>query len=301
MLKYGDEAFTLAKHSDEVLTVAKHGDELALAGGDTLKYGDEVFTMAKQGDEFALAGGGALKCANDVSEGALKVEKNVTSNMSQSKNIVETTEDAAKGAVEALDINSIKTMITSGNLDNVYKYINGSSLKDINNDSIEILFKNIDKGISNTFENINLKKTIVEKALNDGSKIDILVPASVDFLDETSGWIKWPPNDGFILELEKGNRPVKSLDVGEIIDRYGRETGNYVSPKYPPVTYEQRALPYLKNPNAYHQYEIIKPIPGVEYGEIAEAFGQCGGGIQYILPQSLAYYLDNGFIIEVFK
>lgn len=192
-------------------------------------------------------------------------------------------------------------MLTTGNLDDVYKYINNSSLKSINNDSIDIIFKNIDKGISNPVENANLKKTIVEKALKDGSKIDTLVPASMDFLDETSGWIKWPPNDGFILDLEKGNRPIKFLDVGEVIDRFGRETGNYVSPKYPTVTYEQRALPYLKNPNAYHQYEILKPIANVEYGEIAEAFGQCGGGIQYILPESLKYYLDNGFIKEVFK
>lgn len=133
-------------------------------------------------------------------------------------------------------------------------------MKSINNDSIDKIFKNIDKSISNTIENVNLKKTIVEKALNDGSKIDTLVPASIDFLDETSGWIKWPPNDGFIPDLPKGNRPIKPLEVGQVIDRYGRETGNYVSPKYPTVTYEERALPYFKNPNAYHQYEIIKPI-----------------------------------------
>ncbi|MGG7176990.1 glycohydrolase toxin TNT-related protein [Clostridium paraputrificum] len=206
-----------------------------------------------------------------------------------------------EGVSKPADIKSIKTMLTTGNLDDVYKYINNSSLKSVNNDSIDIIFKSIDKGTSNTVENISLKKAIVEKALKDGSKIDTLVPASIDFLDETSGWIKWPANDGFILELEKGNRPIKSLGVGEIIDRFGRETGNYVSPKYPAVTYEQRALPYLKNPNAYHQYEILKPIPGVEYGEIAAAFGQSGGGVQYVLPESLKYYLDNGFIREVFK
>ena len=67
-------------------------------------------------------------------------------------------------------------MLTTGNLDDVYKYINNSSLKSINNDSIDIIFKNIDKGISNPVENVNLKKTIVEKALKDGSKIDTLVP-----------------------------------------------------------------------------------------------------------------------------
>ncbi|AJD30307.1 MULTISPECIES: TNT domain-containing protein [Clostridium] len=128
-----------------------------------------------------------------------------------------------------------------------------------------------------------------------------MVIASIDFLDEASGWIKWHSNDGFTMDLTKGNRPIKPLRVGEVIDRFGRETGNYVSLKYPTVTYEERALPYVKNPNAYHQYEIIKPILGVEYGEIAEAFGQCGGGIQYILPKSLKYYLENGYIREIFN
>ncbi|MBE6048066.1 MAG: DUF4237 domain-containing protein [Clostridium sp.] len=146
-------------------------------------------------------------------------------------------------------------MIRSGNLDDIYKYINNISFKTVSNDSIDILFKNIDKTLSNPIENVNLKKTIVEKALKDNSQIDTLVPASIDFLDETSGWIKWPPNDGFILSLEKSNRPIKTLDVGEVIDRFGRETGNYVSPKHPPVTYEQRALPYLKNDNAYIFYQ----------------------------------------------
>ncbi|MGE5627344.1 MAG: TNT domain-containing protein [Solirubrobacterales bacterium] len=209
--------------------------------------------------------------------------------------------EIAEGAGKAVDINTIKNKLSSGNLDDLYKYINDSSLKSINNDLIDKIFKNIDKSISNTIENVNLKKTIVEKALNDGSKIDTLVPASIDFLDETSGWIKWPPNDGFIPDLPKGNRPIKPLEVGQVIDRYGRETGNYVSPKYPTVTYEERALPYLKNPNAYHQYEIIKPIQGVEYGEIAKAFGQSGGGTQYILPESLKYYLENGYIREIFN
>ncbi|WP_240487846.1 TNT domain-containing protein, partial [Photorhabdus australis] len=36
---------------------------------------------------------------------------------------------------------------------------------------------------------------------------------------------------------------------------------------YPPVT-----------------YEVLKPIPGVEKGTIAPAFGEPGGGIQYKLP-----------------
>lgn len=36
---------------------------------------------------------------------------------------------------------------------------------------------------------------------------------------------------------------IKSLELGEVIERVGRETGNYISPKYTKVTYEERALP----------------------------------------------------------
>ena len=62
-----------------------------------LKYGDEAFTLAKHGDELALAGGDILKCADDVSEEALKVGKNITPNVSTSEKIVEKTEEAIKG------------------------------------------------------------------------------------------------------------------------------------------------------------------------------------------------------------
>ena len=33
--------------------------------------------------------------------------------------------------------------------------------------------------------------------------------------------------------------------------------------------YEQRSLPYIENPNAYHRYEVIKPIENVTMSEIA--------------------------------
>ena len=62
-----------------------------------LKYGDEAFTLAKHGDELALAGGDVLKYADDVSEEALKAGKNITPNASTSEKIVETTEEAIKG------------------------------------------------------------------------------------------------------------------------------------------------------------------------------------------------------------
>jgi hypothetical protein len=51
--------------------------------------------------------------------------------------------------------------------------------------------------------------------------------------------------------------------------------------------YEQRALPYIENLNAYHKYEVLKPIDNVTTSEIALAFEQVGGGIQYELPYNI--------------
>lgn len=47
--------------------------------------------------------------------------------------------------------------------------------------------------------------------------------------------------------------------IGEIIDRYGPETGGFVSPainkkSYP---YEKRSLPFIEDESSYHQYEVI--------------------------------------------
>lgn len=65
------------------------------------------------------------------------------------------------------------------------------------------------------------------------------------------------------------------------------------------VPYEQRALPYIENTNAYHQYEIIKPIDNVTISEIAPAFEQPGGGIQYELPNNIKQLLKDGYIKEI--
>lgn len=85
----------------------------------------------------------------------------------------------------------------------------------------------------------------------------------------------WPPQDGFMGARVKGDLP-----EGTRIDRYGKETGGYLSPEGTP--FEMRALaPYSVN-EPYYVYSIKKPIP-VESGRIAPAFDQPGGGTQYKL------------------
>ena len=62
------------------------------------------------------------------------------------------------------------------------------------------------------------------------------------------------------------------------LDRYGPDSGNFLSPAGTP--YWQRSLPPDTNPNDYHVYEVIKPLP-VQSGQIAAWFGQPGGGVQH--------------------
>lgn len=76
--------------------------------------------------------------------------------------------------------------------------------------------------------------------------------------------------------------------------RYGGVYGNYVTPKGTPGY--QVALPYDKIGIQPTTYEVIKPIPGVQAGPAVPWFGQPGGGMQYLLPERILYYIENGFM-----
>lgn len=105
---------------------------------------------------------------------------------------------------------------------------------------------------------------------------------------------KWIPNGGRVPGTIKENQ---TIPAGTIIDRYGSQWENYTSPAG--VPYEQRALPYIENPNAYHKYEVLKPIDNVTISEIAPAFEQVGGGIQYELPNNIKKLKKLGYIKEI--
>lgn len=113
-------------------------------------------------------------------------------------------------------------------------------------------------------------------ANKSGSKkirTDELVVRDSRFLDADGNinWEKWAPNGGRVPGTIKENQ---TIPVGTIIDRYGSQWGKYTSPVG--VPYEQRALPYIENPNAYHKYEVLKPIDNVTISKIAPAFDQVG-------------------------
>ena len=124
---------------------------------------------------------------------------------------------------------------------------------------------------------------------------DELVVRDTKFLDadENIDWEKWAPNGGRVPGTIKENQ---TIPAGTIIDRYGSQWGKYTSPAG--VPYEQRALPYIENPNAYHKYEVLKPIDNVTISEIAPAFEQVGGGIQYELPNNIKKLKELGILVR---
>lgn len=139
------------------------------------------------------------------------------------------------------------------------------------------------------------------------------------------GEIDWSqaPHGGYTLDAD-GN-PIfdrHSPSAGDMFDRYGDESGRYVSPlgedgRFP---YETRSLPYVQNENAYHQYEwkqdlsalpdaydaadsatkdkvdalmakfdlSMSDLVNVKRGEAAPAFGEPGGAVQHELPMSVS-------------
>ncbi len=110
------------------------------------------------------------------------------------------------------------------------------------------------------------------------------------------GW-DWPENLGFA-----GDRVETTLSVGTRVDRYGSNTGYFLSPTG--TSYEQRALAPGSRSEGYYEYEVIKPLPVIQ-GEIAPAFDQSGGGLQ-ILPRfpdrvNVKWLIDNKFLKRVDK
>ena len=104
-------------------------------------------------------------------------------------------------------------------------------------------------------------------------------------------WDGYAPNGGRVPGTVKIDQ---TINKGTIIDRYGSKYGSYTSPAGTP--FEQRALPYDNNSWAYHKYEVIKVIDGVTISEIAPAFNQPGGGIQFELPSCIKDLVKNGYL-----
>ncbi|KZV94524.1 hypothetical protein EXIGLDRAFT_834944 [Exidia glandulosa HHB12029] len=129
------------------------------------------------------------------------------------------------------------------------------------------------------------------------------------YTNATTGSFVFPPHDGFLLDVH--HKPIKgnvTLKVGTLLDRFGSETGTFMSPAFSP--YIQRALPPVNLdppreappnfPNNYHIYKVAKKFV-VQAGPIAPAFGQPGQGTQYETTESVATLVAGGFLERVNK
>ena len=100
----------------------------------------------------------------------------------------------------------------------------------------------------------------------------------------------WPPNDGFA-----GTPKTKVLKPGTVVDRYGKETGRFVSPKG--TSYSARSLRPGTSRLSRKTYVINKPL-AVKAGKVAPAFNRPGGGVQYKLPQTVRDLRSAGILIR---
>lgn len=96
-----------------------------------------------------------------------------------------------------------------------------------------------------------------------------------------------------INQQNSNGSPPNTFQTGFKIDRYGLDLGRFASPLGTP--FDMRSLPNECINLPYQAYEIVKPVEVVS-GIVAPAFGNRGGGIQYILPKSIKHLIELGFL-----
>ena len=245
------------------------GGMLAVRGAKaakTARYVKNVSNLIGNGVTF-------LRCTTEAISGAIDVVSNY----------IETGE-MDWGGLGAVGLNSI-TAAMSGRA----ALSSGNALrKALSEDNVAGKIKNSLGNVAGKVKGGNLKKS--------SSYTDRLIVSDSLYLnsDGRVDWDRWAPNGG---RVEGSVIEGLSLSEGTVIDRYGGDGGTYTSPVGTP--YEQRALPYIENENAYHQYEVVKRIDGVTMSEISAAFNQVGGGIQFELPKSIKELIDEGYLKEI--
>ena len=111
------------------------------------------------------------------------------------------------------------------------------------------------------------------------------------YYNQKTGAINWPKNDGF------ASSPIDEvLQPGTRIDRYGSDFGSFTSPEG--IPYEMRAVAPGTDLKPYSVFEVVEPI-NVKAGEIAPWFDEPGGGIQYLLPDTVDELLDVGILRRI--
>lgn len=108
-------------------------------------------------------------------------------------------------------------------------------------------------------------------------------------------WVKpdgnyaWPPNDGFAAAPT-----AVVLPPGMLLDRFGGDGGNYLSPKGAP--FAKRALPTVCEELAYKVYRVAAPLL-VWTGTAAKWFDEPGGATQFETDAPV-YLLISDHVLE---
>ena len=108
------------------------------------------------------------------------------------------------------------------------------------------------------------------------------------------GSINYPPNNGAVSGTEK----MVTFEVGDTIGRYGEISEYSTFVTQTGVDADKLALPPNVDPNIYQEYVVIKPIPETISSVVAPWGGSPGGGIQYNLPHTLKWLIENGYLIK---
>jgi hypothetical protein len=117
-----------------------------------------------------------------------------------------------------------------------------------------------------------------------------LVPKWIQWVAEKPQ-ITWPPNDGCAAPPR-----AQSLTPGQMIDRFGSDTGTFFSPRG--ASFRSRAVPYVCSQMDYRVYRVVKPI-AVKSCKAAPWFNEPGGAVQVKTAEPASKLVASGMIEQV--
>jgi hypothetical protein len=106
------------------------------------------------------------------------------------------------------------------------------------------------------------------------------------------GSLNLPPDYGAI----KGTEKIIDLQPDSKLGRFGTYGKNSDFLTAPGSAAETLSLPPYTDTSIYHEFTVLKPIPGVTQSTVAPWGGSVGGGMQYRLPMTIEDLIFNGYI-----
>lgn len=233
-------------------------DAFSISEGDG---GDEVDILENNVEIEIPAEGIEISAPDDEIAVGVKEDSSVSISVSDA------TEYAEWDVEDVAGVNNLDNMI-----DNLNGVINGikehgegteAEKSEAIRANVNETMKNIGLSNMNPEEKVDAMQTVYA-GLPEGARDNIYVPSDVGFLDPEAPFdedgfprYQWEGNMGF-----EGEPEACQLSPGQMVDRYGSESGTYVCEVKDgvPQDYDARALPYEENPDMYHQYEIVRDM-----------------------------------------